>query len=172
MSTDVWVMQKLTVYSSQTEWNLLFVLIRSTLSHPEAARLAFDLVTSLVAEGPSQNISVDNFHGLVQLLEGFIQTAGASVESQQQRTRRREPSSQPPTPQVERGKHAIDLLLVLKVWLTTADLSVLPRSHGVFPMSIASKKWLIVRCSLASPVAAALDCAEQAVEQCVEGDTV
>lgn len=75
-------------YSSQTEWNLVFALIRSTMPHPEAARLSFDLVSSLISDGPDQSITTDNFAGLVTLLDDFATAAGVIVESLRQKGRR------------------------------------------------------------------------------------
>ena len=69
--------------SSQTEWNLVFALIRSTISHPEAARVSFELITHLAFEGPDQFVTVDNFGGLITLLDDFATSASFSVEMQQ-----------------------------------------------------------------------------------------
>ncbi|PBK77654.1 Sec7-domain-containing protein [Armillaria solidipes] len=117
------------VISSQTEWNLVFALVRSTISHPEAARLSFELVTSLVADGPQQFITVDNFSGLITLLDEFASIAGTSVQSQQH-GRRREPATSASSPAVERGKKAIELLVNLKKWLSTLDTSSLSRDKA------------------------------------------
>jgi hypothetical protein len=86
LSTEQWVN-----HSSQTEWNLIFALIRSTISHPEAARLSFDLITGLASDGPEQLVTADNFSGLITVLDDFATTAGTSTESQQHQGRRHEP---------------------------------------------------------------------------------
>lgn len=78
--------------SSQTEWNLVFALIRSTISHPEAARVSFELITSLAAEGPDQFVTVDNFGGLITLLDDFATSASLSVELHQGQTSQTKPS--------------------------------------------------------------------------------
>jgi brefeldin A-resistance guanine nucleotide exchange factor 1 len=75
--------------SSQTEWNLVFALIRSTISHPEAARVSFELITSLASEGP---VTVDNFGGLITLLDDFATSASLSVEMHQGQANRTKPS--------------------------------------------------------------------------------
>jgi brefeldin A-resistance guanine nucleotide exchange factor 1 len=62
--------------------------MRSTISQPEAARLSFELVTSLCREGPDQLVNVDNFSGLVTLLDDFATTASLLTESHQQQGRR------------------------------------------------------------------------------------
>lgn len=80
-----------TLHRSQTEWNLVFALIRSTISQPEAARLSFELVASLCRDGPDQLVNVDNFFGLVTLLDDFATTAGLLTESHQQQGRRGQP---------------------------------------------------------------------------------
>ncbi|KAK0448274.1 uncharacterized protein EV420DRAFT_1567117 [Desarmillaria tabescens] len=104
------------VISSQTEWNLVFALVRSTVSHPEAARLSFELVTGLVTEGPQQFIT-------------FASIAGTSVQSQRH-GRRHEPAPSASSPAVERGKKAIELLVNLKKWLSTLDTSILSRDKA------------------------------------------
>jgi len=77
--------------SSQTEWNLVFALIRSTMSHPEAARVSFELITHLSSEGPDQLVTVDNFGGLITLLDDFATSASLSVEMQQGQARQTKP---------------------------------------------------------------------------------
>lgn len=121
--------------------------MRSTLSHPEASRLSFDLVTTLVSEGPEQHISPDNFPGLVQVLDDFLSTAGIAVESKQRPGRRREaPAALPKfvhlfdvipktqisssSPQLERGKKASDLFVILKKWLSTTDMPNMTHEQG------------------------------------------
>jgi len=76
---------------SQTEWNLVFAMIRTTLPHSEAARLSFDLTTSLTSSGDSSCVSLDNFPGLVTILDDFAAVAGFAAERHQQRGRRVEP---------------------------------------------------------------------------------
>lgn len=78
---------------SQTEWNLVFALIRSTMAHPEAARMSFDLIEALVADGPDNSVSLDNFSGLLTVLDDFATSANMLQEQQQQRGRRNEPLS-------------------------------------------------------------------------------
>jgi brefeldin A-resistance guanine nucleotide exchange factor 1 len=53
----------ITVLRSQTEWNLVLALIRSTMAHPEAARLSFELIQALTEEGPDNAVVLDNFLG-------------------------------------------------------------------------------------------------------------
>lgn len=65
--------------------------MRSTISHPEAARQSFELITSLASDGPSQLVLADNFTGLVTLLDDFITSTGLAVESQHRQGRRKEP---------------------------------------------------------------------------------
>lgn len=78
---------------SQTEWNLVFALIRSTMAHPEAARMSFDLIEALVADGPDNSVSLDNFSGLLTVLDDFATSANMLQEQQQHRGRRNEPFS-------------------------------------------------------------------------------
>lgn len=80
-------------YRSQTEWNLIFALIRSTLAHAEAARMSFELIEALVAEGPDNSVSLDNFAGLLTVLDDFASSASTLQEQQQHKGRRAEPLS-------------------------------------------------------------------------------
>ncbi|KAJ3779473.1 hypothetical protein GGU10DRAFT_403500 [Lentinula aff. detonsa] len=79
------------IIKSQTEWKLVFALLRSTLTHSEAARLSFDLVNSLVADGPEQLVTMDNFSALLTLLNDFATIAGGTVEAHQNQRRRHGP---------------------------------------------------------------------------------
>lgn len=81
------------VFRSQTEWNLVFALIRSTMVHPEAARMSFDLIDGLTAEGPDHSLSVDNFLGLLTILDDFATAASTLQEQQLHKRRRAEPLS-------------------------------------------------------------------------------
>lgn len=58
------------------------------MSHPEAARQSFELIIGLAADGPFQSVTVDNFTGLVTLLDDFATAAGTITESQQKHGRR------------------------------------------------------------------------------------
>ncbi|KIK63700.1 hypothetical protein GYMLUDRAFT_221940 [Collybiopsis luxurians FD-317 M1] len=106
------------IIRSQTEWKLVFALLRSTISHPEAARLSFDLLNSLVADGPEQLVSLDNFSALVTLLNDFATIAGTTVEAHQRQGRRQEPLTAANSPAVERGRRTIELLNNLKKFLS------------------------------------------------------
>jgi golgi-specific brefeldin A-resistance guanine nucleotide exchange factor 1 len=76
------------VISSQTEWNIVLALIRSSISNIEAARLSFDLIQGLINDGPEQCISADNIVGLVAVLDDFATAAGIMAEVEQQHARR------------------------------------------------------------------------------------
>ncbi|KAF8630385.1 hypothetical protein AX15_002943 [Amanita polypyramis BW_CC] len=101
------------IISSATEWNLVFALIRSTMPHPEAARLSFDLITGLISEGPKQHVTLDSFSGLVLLLDEFATAAGILTETQQYRNRRKGSLTSANSPVIARGKKAIDLMASL-----------------------------------------------------------
>jgi len=60
------------------------------MPHPEAARMSFDLIEALVADGPDHSVSLDNFSGLLTVLDDFATSAGVLQEQQQQRGRRNE----------------------------------------------------------------------------------
>ena len=68
----------------------MFALVRSTMAHPEAARMSFDLIETLVADGPDDSVSLDSFPGLLSVLDDFATSASMLQEQQQQRGRRNE----------------------------------------------------------------------------------
>ncbi|KII88730.1 hypothetical protein PLICRDRAFT_41948 [Plicaturopsis crispa FD-325 SS-3] len=102
------------IISSQTEWNLVFALVRSTTSHPEAARLSFDLINGLVSDGPQQHVTVDNFSGLITLLDDFATTASLVVDAQHRQGHRGQSLNASNSPVVDRGRKSIDVLFDLK----------------------------------------------------------
>ncbi|KAJ6500445.1 hypothetical protein C8R45DRAFT_896478 [Mycena sanguinolenta] len=106
------------IIRSQTEWNLVFALLRSTISHPEAARPSFELLTSLVSEGPEQTVTIDNFNGLLILLDDFATAAGVVAENRHQHGRRQEPLTSANSPTIERGRKAVDLIVNLKKFMS------------------------------------------------------
>lgn len=69
---------------SQTEWALVFSLIRRTISHPEASKLSFDMIQKLATDYPEGSVTADNFGGLVAVLDDFASAAGAAMEGQSQ----------------------------------------------------------------------------------------
>ena len=78
--------------SSPTEWNLTFALLRSTMSHPEAARLSFELASNIATEEDADTgVTLDNFAGLITVFDDFASAAGHLVEVHAQERRRAEP---------------------------------------------------------------------------------
>ncbi|KAJ3741888.1 hypothetical protein DFH05DRAFT_1503047 [Lentinula detonsa] len=119
------------IIKSQTEWKLVFALLRSTLTHSEAARLSFELVNSLVADGPEQLVTMDNFSALITLLNDFATIAGGTVEAHQNQRRRHGPLTVSNSPAVERGHKAIELLTGLKKFFSPIiNLSGLQREDA------------------------------------------
>ncbi|KAI6151004.1 hypothetical protein BKA82DRAFT_4328972 [Pisolithus tinctorius] len=108
------ILQQEGIVSTQTEWNLISAALRTTISHPEAARSTFSLVASIASEVQGQKVTQNNFACLVAILDDFATAAGASIRAQLQKSRRAllQPASESPT--VERGRKAIDLLADLK----------------------------------------------------------
>lgn len=103
------------VISSQTEWNIVLALVRSSVSNLEAARVSFDLIQRLTAEGPEQRISTDNVAGLVAVLDDFVTAAGIVAKVEHQHARRRPQPGPSSSSIVDRGRRAVDLLFeVLK----------------------------------------------------------
>ena len=74
-------------YSSQTEWALVFALMRMAMAQPEASRQSFDLLLSLTTEGAEQCVHSDNFVGVVNLLDEFASAAGAVAERERREKR-------------------------------------------------------------------------------------
>ena len=72
------------IVRSQTEWNVVFALLRSTISHPEASRQSFDILAGIAAETTQELVTPDNFAGLVNALDEFATAAGIAVDAQQQ----------------------------------------------------------------------------------------
>ncbi|KAH9997514.1 Sec7-like domain protein [Russula vinacea] len=102
------------VISSQTEWNIVLALIRSSVSNLEAARASFDLIQRLIVEGPERCISVDNIIGLVAVLDDFASAAGIAAEVEQHAGRRPQ-STSTSSSVIDRGQKAVDLMFeVLK----------------------------------------------------------
>lgn len=77
----------LIVIRSQTEWALVFALIRMTMVQPEASRQSFDLLISLSCEGPEQCVGADNFVGIINLLDEYATAAGVVAERAQRDSR-------------------------------------------------------------------------------------
>jgi brefeldin A-resistance guanine nucleotide exchange factor 1 len=77
------------IISSQTEWNIVLALVRSSVSNLEAARVSFDLIQRLIVEGSERFIGADNVAGLVAVLDDFASAAGIVAEVEQKHARRR-----------------------------------------------------------------------------------
>jgi len=119
------------IIRSQTEWNLVFAIIRANIPHSEAARMSFDLITNITSEGPDQLVTVDNLTGLIAVLDDFATAAGKSTESKQIRGRRNDPLTSSNSSTVARGKKAIDLLFDLHRFLSHfIDRSHLPNDQA------------------------------------------
>ncbi|KAI0273816.1 hypothetical protein BC834DRAFT_855713 [Gloeopeniophorella convolvens] len=127
------------VISSQTEWNIVLALVRAGVSNLEAARVSFEFIEQLVADGPEQCVNADNVPGLVAVLDDFATAAGVAAEVEQQHARRRAQPSSSSSPIMDRGRKAVDLLFeVLKhVPALTADLGDERRHHLTLPVLIA-----------------------------------
>ena len=76
--------QHRTIVRSQTEWNVVFALLRSTISHPEASRQSFDILSKLTIDGEETLVTPDNFVGLTNALDEFATAASIAVDAQQQ----------------------------------------------------------------------------------------
>ncbi|RPD79920.1 Sec7-domain-containing protein [Lentinus tigrinus ALCF2SS1-7] len=116
------------IVRSQTEWNVVFALLRSTISHPEASRQAFEILAGLAVENNQELVTPDNFIGLVNALDDFATAAGIAVDAQQQ-GRRTQSLAAANSPIVERGRKAIDLIADLrKCWAKFEETAGVPKS--------------------------------------------
>ncbi|KAF8522156.1 hypothetical protein BU17DRAFT_45284 [Hysterangium stoloniferum] len=100
------------IISSQTEWALVFSLIRKTIYHPEASKLSFDLISELASDKPEGLITSDNIAGLIAVLDDFASAAGVAVEGQRRKDKRVVTIALEPI--VERGLKAVELIAELK----------------------------------------------------------
>ena len=57
---------------------MVFALIRSTMSNPKAAAVSFELINHVVSDGPDQSVTMDNFGGLIAVLDDFATSASKS----------------------------------------------------------------------------------------------
>ncbi|OXG34789.1 Sec7 domain-containing protein [Cryptococcus neoformans Bt120] len=116
-----------TVIKSQTEWNLVIALFRATVAHPEASKVTLAIVQKMAAsakqqegedvkDGKGTGLTVDNYGGVVALLDEFATQAGAAAAGRQQQQRRSSagPQSGSLGPAVERGLAALDSLYELR----------------------------------------------------------
>jgi len=71
----------------------------------------------LASEGPDQFVTVDNFGGLITLLDDFATAASLSIEMQQAKARQTKSSDPSSSPPVDRGLKSIDLLFDLKKFI-------------------------------------------------------
>jgi len=123
------------------------------MTHAEAARMSFELIETLTAEGPDNSLALDNFAGLLTVLDDFASSASNLQEQHQQKGRRAEPLSSSKfvpsivlssiiltslhtsSPTIARGKKAVDLLPVLhKKLLTWVQCSAIEEASGKEPI--------------------------------------
>ena len=138
--------------SSQTEWRIVFSIFRGTVTHQEAAKATFQIVTDYVQDGPKQQVTVDSFPGLISILDEYASAASALINSQKRGPggrRQQQPSSQKyvvmyvsvgfadqlnRSPVIERGRKAVELLFELKQFIPTFVQSHdIPQHQGGVP---------------------------------------
>ena len=80
------------IIRSQTEWNLVFALMGSSMRQPIAARRSVDILSSLImgADGAEPRVSADNFGGLLALLDEHAAQANAAVQTAGRQDRRKQ----------------------------------------------------------------------------------
>ncbi|KAF8606445.1 Sec7-domain-containing protein [Ceratobasidium sp. AG-I] len=114
------VQEQPSVISSQTEWALVFGLLRGSIVNPEAARTSFDLLVQMAST--PERISSDNISGLITSIEEFATAAGNGVGGKRSR-QGRVPPPLAPDASVERGVKAVGLLAELKRAIPNLGLS-------------------------------------------------
>jgi len=62
--------------------------LRGTISHPEASKPAFDLISQIVTVDDGKAVTGDNIHGIITILDDFATLAGLATEEKQQQQRR------------------------------------------------------------------------------------
>lgn len=80
------------IIHSPTEWNLVFALMRSSMRQPIAARRSVDILSNLIRgeQDAEPRVSVDNFGGLIALLDGHAEMANTAVRTAGRQERRRQ----------------------------------------------------------------------------------
>jgi brefeldin A-resistance guanine nucleotide exchange factor 1 len=90
-----------TVIKSQTEWGLIIALFRATVAHPEASKVTLGIVQRMTATASTADemksyggpgVTIDNFGGVVALLDEFATAAGAAVLGRQQKRGAQQPT--------------------------------------------------------------------------------
>ncbi|KAI6036851.1 hypothetical protein BKA83DRAFT_4168243, partial [Pisolithus microcarpus] len=109
------ILQREGIVSTQTEWNVIGATLRTTISHSEAARYTFSLVSNITSEVEGQKVTAEQLpvSGGLSWTD-FATAAGASIRTQPQRSRRALYQPATESPIVERGRKAVDLLSDLK----------------------------------------------------------
>jgi brefeldin A-resistance guanine nucleotide exchange factor 1 len=93
--------------------------------------MSFELITQLSSSGAEQLVTLDNFGGLVTLLDDFASSASLAVEMQQDLGRRTKPLDSSNSPSIDRGQKSIDLLFDLKNFIIPfAEASHMQRSQA------------------------------------------
>ncbi|KAF8329795.1 uncharacterized protein EI90DRAFT_3062037 [Cantharellus anzutake] len=115
------------VISSATEWSLVFALLRGAVSHHEAGKLAFDVVSELAESlGVEGNRRVESLPALIAILEEFASVPGRAVELRV--SKRPQPNVTVTSPNLERAIKAIELVYRLRsavpAWIEQSTLSV------------------------------------------------
>lgn len=72
------------VVKSQTEWGLIIALFRATVNHPEASKVTLGIVRRMLNE-QIPPVTLDNWGGVVALLDEFATGAGAATAGRAQR---------------------------------------------------------------------------------------
>ncbi|CUA75851.1 putative protein C211,03 [Schizosaccharomyces pombe 972h-] [Rhizoctonia solani] len=121
------------VVSSQTEWALVFSLLRGSIVNTEASKTALDLLIQ-IASTP-ERVSSDNVSGLITSLEEFAIAAGSSVAGKRQKQTRAPPPLHS-NAIVERGVKAITTLAELKK--TIAELGLSQDAHWSIWLNLLS----------------------------------
>ena len=94
---------------------MLFAVVKTVMTQPAALRTSFELLTSLVSDGPEQCVSIDNFAGLVELLDGYAAAAGPAVDISAHADHRKGASPHEAT--IERGRQAVEIVFDMRKFI-------------------------------------------------------
>lgn len=83
------------------------------MTQPAALRTSFELITSLLAEGQTQYVSIDNFSGFIDLLDDYA-SAATDVPLQG----RHHTGETPQDPSVQRGRRSVEIIFEMRRFIT------------------------------------------------------
>ncbi|KAH7889929.1 hypothetical protein F5I97DRAFT_1924441 [Phlebopus sp. FC_14] len=112
------ILQQRDLVSTQTEWNIVFAALRTTISNHEAGRTALSLITSMTSEGPAQWVTPDNFVCMISFLGDFATAAADSLQIDPTKVKYTDRQPAAESPPIDRGQKAVDLIFGIRRFIT------------------------------------------------------